>query len=224
MIEMIHGDCMAAMVKMKDKAFDLAIVDPNYGIGEDGAKNHSRGKLASATLYTPKNWDRETPPAVYFSELRRVSINQIIWGGNFFLDHLSSTPCMIVWDKLNSGDFADCELAWTSFKTAVRKFSFMWNGMLQGNMKNKEKRIHPTQKPVALYKWLLNNYAKEGDKVLDTHMGSASSAIACDVMGYDFTGYEIDLDYYTAAVDRFNRHKQQQVFDFTNNLTQKELP
>ena len=167
-IRIIHGDSLEAMKAMPDKAFDLAIVDPPYGIGEDGLKNHSRGQLARPTLYIPKEWDRQKPSADYFLQLRRVSINQIIFGGNYFINNLRSTPCMIVWDKMNSGDFADCELAWTSFKTAVRKFSYMWNGMLQQNMKQKEKRIHPTQKPVALYQWLLKNYAKPGDKILDT--------------------------------------------------------
>lgn len=212
-ITLINMDCMKAMADMPDKAFDLAIVDPPYGIGEDGEKNHSRGQLARPTLYAAKKWDREPPPAEYFSELRRVSVNQIIFGGNFFLDHLPSTSCMIVWDKLNSGDFADCELAWTSLKSAVRKFSFMWNGMLQGDMKNKEKRIHPTQKPVRLYEWLLKNYAKEGDKILDTHGGSMSLAIACHIMGFQCTIYELDKDYYDTAVDRYKNHIRQGVLE-----------
>ena len=213
-IKIIHGDCMDAMKNTPDKFYNLAICDPPYGIGEDGAKNHYRGQLAKPTLYIAKSWDRNIPPKTYFDELLRVSKNQIIWGGNFFIDFLTSTSCMIVWDKINSGDFADCELAWTSFKAAVRKFSFMWNGMLQGNMKNKEIRIHPTQKPVALYQWLLKNYAKSGDRILDTHLGSGSSAIAADIMGFDFVGLEIDKDYYEAALDRFNRHKQQLVMEF----------
>lgn len=209
MIRLFNQDCMEAMESMPDKAYDLAIVDPPYGIGEDGAKNHSRRKLASPTLYTPKLWDREQPSAVYFTELRRVSTNQIIFGGNFFLDYLPSTTCMIVWDKQNTGDFADCELAWTSFKTAVRIFSFMWNGMLQGDMKHKEKRIHPTQKPVSLYKWLLKKYAKPGDKILDTHGGSGSICIACHDMGFDLDFFEIDSDYFNAAKERLERHQKQ---------------
>lgn len=216
---------MVAMARMKDKQYDLAICDPPYGIGEDGLSNRSRGSAAGAnkwkgtrnttgagvlpTFFSRKQWDKEQPPESYFLELRRVSKNQIIWGGNYFLDHLPSTSCMIVWDKLNSGDFADCELAWTSFKTAVRKFTFMWNGMLQGDMKHKEKRIHPTQKPVALYKWLLKNYAKPGDKILDTHLGSGSIAIACHDMGFDLTGYEIDAEYFQAAKERLERHQRQ---------------
>lgn len=213
-INLYHGDSLEAMRGMRDKQFQLALVDPPYGIGEDGAKNHSRGQLAAPTLYAPKRWDRETPPAAYFSELRRVSENQIIFGGNYFLDYLPSTPCIIVWDKLNSGDFADCELAWTSFSTAVRKFSFRWNGMLQGDMANKEKRIQPCQKPVRLYQWLLKNYAKPGDKILDTHAGSFSLGIACDIMGFDCDAWEIDLDYYTAAKDRLERHQRQEKLKF----------
>ena len=114
-----------------------------------------------------------------------------------------------MWDKDNSGNFADCELAWTSFKTAVRKFEYRWNGMLQGDMKNKENRIHPTQKPVALYEWLLKNYAKQGDKILDTHVGSASSLIACYNLGFDYMGFELDEDYYNAAVKRLEARKNQ---------------
>lgn len=127
------------------------------------------------------------------------------------MNHLSATPCMIVWDKLNSGNFADCELAWTSFKTAVRKVSFLWNGMLQQDMKNKETRIHPTQKPVRLYEWLLTHYAKPGDKILDTHGGSGSICIACDILGYDLDWYEIDKEYFEAAKERLERHQMQEV-------------
>jgi len=212
-IEIYNMDCLPEMAKMADKAFDLAIVDPPWGI------NASKGTWGSSNLgmvtnYGEKTWDKKQPPAEYFNELRRISINQIIWGGNFFLDHLPSTPCMVIWDKLNSGDFADCELAWTSFKTAVRKFTFRWNGMLQQDMKNKEHRIHPTQKPVRLYEWLLKNYAKPGDRILDTHLGSGSSAIAAYNMGFDFTGFEIDPDYFKATKERIENHmKQGRLFD-----------
>lgn len=202
-----NEDCLIGMKRYPDKHFDLAIVDPPYGIGEDGLKNHSRGKLTKPTLYTPKNWDNEIPSSEYFAELKRVSKNQIIWGGNYF--GLPASNCWIVWDKDNSGDFADCELAWTSFNTAVRKFTWRWNGMLQQNMKDKEIRIHPTQKPVALYKWLLHNYANTGDKILDTHLGSGSSRIAAYKSGYDFTGFEIDKEYFEAQEKRFNNFKAQ---------------
>jgi site-specific DNA-methyltransferase (adenine-specific) len=158
--------------------------------------------------------DSQIPAKEYFEELKRVSVNQIIFGGNYFIDHLHNTSCIIVWDKDNSGNFADCELAWTSFKTATRIFRFRWNGMLQQDMKNKEVRIHPTQKPRQLYQWLLKNYAKPGDKILDTHLGSGSSAIAAYEMGFDFTGYEIDADYFQAASERLERHmKQERLFE-----------
>lgn len=205
--EVYNMDCVAGMRQYPDKYFDLAIVDPPYGIGECGAKNHSRSNATKATLYTAKDWDKEIPNAEYFEELKRVSKNQIIWGGNYF--GLSASSCWIVWDKDNSGDFADCELAWTSFNTAVRKFTWRWNGMLQQNMKEKEIRIHPTQKPIALYDWLLMKYAKEGDKILDTHLGSGSSRIACYRNGFDFVGFELDKDYYEAQEKRFKTELMQ---------------
>lgn len=203
-LELTCEDCMDLMQRYPDKHFDLAIVDPPYGIGEDGKSNHSRSKLAKAKEYTPKSWDKSPPPLEYFAELRRVSRDQIIWGGNYF--PLPPTPCWVVWDKLNGeNDFADCELAWASFKTAVRKFSFRWAGMLQGNMAEKEERIHPTQKPVALYRWLLENYAEHGKRILDTHLGSGSHAIAAHYFGAHLTACEIDPDYFAAALDRIKR-------------------
>jgi len=202
---------MALMSRYPDKYFELAIVDPPYGIGEDGKSNHSRSKLAKAKQYTIKNWDKNAPNHKYFDELFRVSKNVIIWGANHFVQNIpnANSSCWIVWDKDNSGDFADCELAFTSFNSAVRKFVWRWNGMLQQDMKNKENRIHPTQKPVALYKWLLKNYAKPADKILDTHLGSGSIAIACYDLGFDLTACELDSDYYNAAIKRINEHKLQ---------------
>jgi len=196
---------------MKDNQFDLAIIDVPYGINMMDSDNKSRGKLAVAKDYKKLN-DSQSPNMEYFDELFRISKNQIIWGANHFI---SKTPydssCWIVWDKDNgNNDFADCELAYTSFKTAVRKFKYTWNGMLQEDMKNKEIRIHPTQKPIALYKWLLKNYAKPNDTILDTHVGSGSSRIACWEMGFDFTGFEIDKDYWEAQEKRFQIVKNQQ--------------
>ena len=201
----ILADNMEYMKNIPDKYYDLCVIDPPYGIGEDGLKNHSRGKAAKAKKYTPKNWDNEPPQKEYFNELIRISKHQIIWGANHFISRIPyDSSCWIVWDKQNTGDFADCELAWTSFKSAVRKFSFRWNGMLQGDMKNKEIRIHPTQKPVKLYEWIYLNYAKEGMKILDTHLGSGSSAIAAHKvnMKLEFVGIEIDEEYYNNAVKR----------------------
>ncbi len=203
---------MKYMKGLEDNAFDLAIVDPPYGIGENGSTNKSRGKLAVAKDYKAfAGGDIEPPNLDYFQELQRVSTNQIIWGANHFCGIFGgSSSCWVVWDKLTgASDFADCELAYTSFRTAVRKFVFQWSGMLQGDMKNKEHRIHPTQKPVKLYEWLLANYAKEGDKILDTHLGSGSSAIAAHYGGFDFVGCELDEDYYNAAQERFARETAQ---------------
>jgi site-specific DNA-methyltransferase (adenine-specific) len=230
-VELIHGDCMDYMRSLPDNVFELAIVDPPYGINESGKTNCSRGSAAGSTKwagsrnttgagvpstqFSHKEWDKKPPPPEYFIELRRVSRNQIIWGANHFIDRIAMpSPCWIVWDKVNGAtDFADCELAYTSFKTAVRKFQYTWNGMLQGDMKNKELRIHPTQKPVKLYDWLLSNYAKPGDRILDTHLGSGSSAIASHYAGHDFVGIELDADYYEAATKRFNEAtKQMDIF------------
>ena len=210
-------DCMEGMKKIPDKYFDLAIVDPPYGIGESGKTNKTRGKLAIPKDYKPFHGDDlESPDVEYFQELMRVSKNQIIWGANHYISKIPyDSSCWIVWDKQNGGsDFADCELAWTSFETAVRKFEFRWQGMLQGNMKAKELRIHPTQKPVALYHWLLNNYAKEGNKILDTHVGSASSLIACHDLKFEYLGFELDEYYYKTATDRIEKHiAQVDIFD-----------
>lgn len=207
----ILGDCMdleTGLPSYPNKFFDLAIVDPPYGIGEDGSKNHTRGCLAMSRNYKAFAGNDKNPPnEAYFQEIKRVSKHQIIWGANHFISRLPfDSSAWIVWDKENGEtDFADCELAWTSFKTAVRKVKFKWQGMLQADMKNKEARIHPTQKPVKLYRWLLENYAKPGQLILDTHVGSASSLIACESMGFDYVGFEIDPDYYAAAKNRMSK-------------------
>jgi site-specific DNA-methyltransferase (adenine-specific) len=201
-------DCMALMRRYPDRYFDLAIVDPPYGISAYASGKMGGGVLAKQSCYAPTKWDTSIPPNEYFAELRRVSRNQIIWGGNYF--PLPPSPCWLVWDKLNGeNNFADCELAWTSYKTAVRKFAFRWQGMLQGNMAEKEGRIHPTQKPVALYRWLLKNYAAPGQRILDTHLGSGSHAIACHYAGMHLTACEIDADYFAAAQERIARETAQ---------------
>ena len=199
-------DCMEGLKQIPDKYFELAIVDPPYGIGEDGSKNHSRSKAAVAKNYKAfAGNDTQAPAKICFDSLISKTKNQIIWGANHFISKIPyDSSCWIVWNKLNGeSDFADCELAWCSFDTAVRRFDFRWAGMLQGNMKNKEDRIHPTQKPVALYEWLIKNYAKENDKILDTHLGSGSSRIACQKAGLEFVGFELDEDYFNASVKRF---------------------
>ena len=210
MIDLKNMDCLEAMKQMSDNQFDLAIVDPPYGINVAKTGNVGGEKLAKVKDYGAKDWDKNAPDIEYFNELIRVSKNQIVWGANHFISRIPfDSPCWIVWDKNNSGNFADCELAWTSFDSAVRKFKFTWNGMLQGDMKNKEIRIHPTQKPVKLYEWILDNYANEGDKILDTHLGSGSIAIACHNRGFDLTGFEIDSEYYNNAIERLRVHQSQ---------------
>ena len=202
-VRIIHGDSLSAMKAMPDKSYELAIVDPPYGINMANGAHSNLKKLGN------KDWDIQTPDNAYFSELFRVSENQIIWGGNYF----SLMPCrgFIFWDKTPMPpSYAAGEYAWTSFNCNAKK----WNGKT-GNETSVQFRIHPTQKPVALYQWLLKNYAKPGDKILDTHGGSCSIAIACDIMGFDCDIYEIDADYYKAAVERFERHKQQTVLEFS---------
>ncbi len=213
MLDIRNCDCMKIMAEYEDNHFDLAITDPPYGIGECGDKNSSRSLLAMSKNYKPfAGNDLKPPDKEYFIELKRVSKNQIIWGANHFISRVprNNSSCWIVWDKLNGeSDFADCELAYTSFNSAVRKFQFRWAGMLQGDMKNKEVRIHPTQKPVKLYRWILENYAKEDDKILDTHLGSGLIAIACHYMGFDLTTCELDKDYYESAMKRIKEETSQ---------------
>lgn len=210
-IQLYNVDCMEYMKTCKDNQFDLAIVDPPYGIGINKQSQGKGGGVAKKIEYTKKDWDSAIPSAEYFAELKRISKNQIVWGGNYFVEHLENSPCWIVWDKDNGDtDFADCELAWASFKTSVRKIKWKWAGMLQQDMKNKQKRIHPTEKPIQLYEWLLQNYAKEGDKILDTHLGSGSIAIACHNMKYDLTACELDKEYYDKAMKRLKEHTAQQ--------------
>lgn len=200
-------DCMEAMKQMPDKAWELAIVDPPYGL----ERFKHGGSVVNRYGDEKGAWNNTKPSEEYFNELFRVSKNQIIWGANHFISRMPfDSSCWIVWDKMNGeNDFADCELAWTSFSKAVRQFTFRWAGMLQGNMANKEIRIHPTQKPVALYEWLLTHYAKPGDRILDTHLGSGSSRIAAYNLGFDFVGCEIDEYYFKKQEERFARHTAQ---------------
>lgn len=211
-------DCMEGMKQFPDNYFDLAMVDPVYGDVTQGGymKNlDSTTNLARPTQYHLGIWNQEKTGAEYFKELLRVSKNQIIWGGNYFTSSLPESQCWIVWDKQRTGGFADFEIAWTSFNRASRIFRFRWNGMLQEDMKNKEKRIHPTQKPVRLYEWLLANFSKEGDIILDTHVGSASSLIACHNMHHNYIGFELDETYYKLAKTRLDQETaQMNIFDF----------
>ena len=206
--EVYNMDCMEYMKGIPDKFFDLAIVDPQYGI--DIMHKGGMPKHLGFKQYKRKDWDKSPPGKKYFEELFRVSKNQIIFGGNYFTTYLPPKMGWIVWDKDNgNNDFADCELAWTSFSTAVRKIKYRWHGMLQQNMKHKENRIHPTQKPVALYEWLLNSYAKPGDIILDTHVGSASSLIACYRTNHPYVGFELDKHYYDLSKKRLDAEMAQ---------------
>lgn len=209
-IKLLNEDCMPALRKMEDNQFDLALVDPPY-FAEYGKEIFPGAEISTTGVkrhrFESKHWD--IPTQEYFDELFRVSKEQIIWGCNYyarFIPHVSR----IVWDKENdSSSFSKCEIASKSMNIGVDIFRFMWNGMLQGNMKEKEIRIHPTQKPVALYKYLLQNYAKEGDKILDTHGGSMSIAIACWDLGFDLDLYEIDKEYFDNGKLRLERHQAQ---------------
>ena len=204
MINITNEDNMELMLRYEDNHFDLAIVDPPYGIG---ASEMPMGNGKNKKYKKGKKWDNETPNIDYFKELQRVSKNQIIWGGNYFADKLKPSRCYIFWDKGINGDcdFADGELAWCSFDKVLRKAPIRYKGFLGAD----KIRIHPTQKPVKLYEWLLMNYAKEGDKILDTHLGSGSIAIACHNLGYDLTACELDKEYYEAAMKRLKQHTAQ---------------
>lgn len=204
---------MLALKEFKDNQFDLAIVDPPYGIGFgefNRTNKNSKGERFKANKYKNSKWDDSIPDDNYFKELKRVSKNQIIWGGNYF-PFLWKNGCkgFIFWYKGNPvPNFSDGELAWTSFNKVAKQFNFRYYGGLEGNTSS-SKKYHPTQKPVKLYEWLLMNYAKEGDKILDTHLGSGSIAIACHNLGFDLEGYELDKEYFEAASKRLKEHQQQ---------------
>ena len=188
-------DCMEGLKNTPDKFYDLAIVDPPYGIGMSSYKRNGDIKFDMA-----KDWDASPPSLRYFNELRRVSKNQIIFGGNYFTDKLPISKGWLFWDKKQNGNLQIGELAWTSFDRIVY-YERIWQ--LDRNWQLE--KIHPTQKPTPLYKWILKNYAKAGDLILDTHVGSASSLIACKELGFDYVGFEIDKDYYEAASKRLAR-------------------
>lgn len=208
--EVYNIDNMDFMSTCKDKQFSLAIVDPPYfeGPNKNGFYNGGNSKKRIDYLNI-KSWT--IPDKKYYLELCRISVNQIIWGINYFpkFNNLSG-PGRIIWDKKNeSSSFSDCEIASNSLTKSVKIYRYQWNGFLQENMSKKETKIHPTQKPVQLYKWLLKNYAKPGDKILDTHLGSQSSRIACYEGGFDFWGCELDKDYFDSGCKRFENYKLQ---------------
>ncbi len=209
-INLFNKDCMEAMKEMEDNQFDLAIVDPPYGINADKKnsinKKQSKKSASLSKDYGNQQWDDCIPDDNYFIELKRVSKRQIVWGANFF----NLQGGMLYWHKqVTMPTYSQGELAWLSWMNKIDFVNIAWHGIIQHDMKNKETRIHPTQKPVKLYEWLLMNYAKEGDKILDTHLGSGSIAIACHNLGFDLTVYEIDEEYFSAAVKRYQQHKNQ---------------
>jgi len=212
------GDCLSIMKGLPDKYFDLIITDPPYGInicsngkiGGDKPFGNNKAtvdgdNLAKAKDYGVQEWDKNIPSKEVFDEMIRVSKNQIIFGGNYMTDNLTPSSCWIVWDKDNSGNFADCELAWTSFQRATKLFKHRWNGMLQEDMGWKEKRFHPTQKPVPLGRWIIENFAEKGQTIFDPFCGSGSFLVACKNLGYDYVGVDISKKYCEVAQERLNQ-------------------
>lgn len=201
----LNADCMnteTGMPSYPDKYFDLAIVDPPYGINGHESVGLNKDDQKWNNINKTK-WDIKPGPE-YFKELFRVSKNQIIWGGNYF--DLPPSRCILIWDKVQRIDMADCELAWTSYNTSARIFTFA-RGNLQG-FRNPD-RFHPTEKPIELYKWIVRKYSKTGDRILDTHVGSGSSLIAFNDFGLDYTGYELNTEYYKRSNERIKKHMDQ---------------
>ena len=219
--KIINSDCLDILKKLPDKSIDLCVTDPPYGIGESMKKNESRGKLAAAKNYGYSRWDEKIPDKIIFDEIFRVSKNQVICGGNYFVEYLKNSPCWIVWDKINGGsDFADCELIYTSFSSAVRLIRYMWAGMLhgksieeghipQGDKKKKEIRIHPTQKPLALFEWIIYKYTEPGALILDPFSGSGTTAIACHNLKREFICIEKDKKYFELSNRRLQERQAQ---------------
>lgn len=205
-------DCVEGMKQYPDNHFDLAVVDPPYGIGisSGGSYYNLKGKRAN-NPHKKKDWDSEIPSTEYWNQIFRVSKNQIVWGGNYMTEYLHPSRCWIFWDKMKYvPNYADGELAWTSFDLNTKKIQLQHHGFMTSDRKNEGvSSIHPTQKPVALYDWIFKNYAKEGDKILDTHLGSGSNRIAAHKAGLDFTGFELDEEYFDASVKRFREYENQ---------------
>jgi site-specific DNA-methyltransferase (adenine-specific) len=213
MIELHNIDCMEYLKTLEDDAFELAIVDPPYGIGRDGqSETFTKNRKHKRKFHAHKQWDNETPKQEYFDELKRVSKNQIIWGGNYFVEFLNKgTMGWVFWYKGQEGlSMSDGELAYSSFNKATRQININ-----RGFISKNGGSIHPTQKPVKLYEWLLMNYAKEGDKILDTHLGSGSIAVAAHNLGFELVGCEIDTEYYNAACKRLKQHQAQLTMELT---------
>jgi site-specific DNA-methyltransferase (adenine-specific) len=223
--EVYNIDCIEYMKDIEDNYFELAIVDPPYGINADKKNSDDSFKTVKSACkskkYGNQNWDNNIPELLYFKELKRISKNQIIWGINYY--PFNFIGGRIYWKKnVSMPTYSDGELAYCSLINSIKEFEFTWHGMVQGDMKNKEARIHPTQKPVALYKWLLTNYAKPNDKIFDSHLGSGSSRVAAYELGFDFVGCELDKDYFGDQEKRFMEFKKKYHNEFyipeENNL------
>jgi len=202
------GDCLETMKQIPDKSIDLVLTDPPYGIGEDKTKRPSRGKTPTKA-HVSCDWDDKIPRRIYFDEMIRVSKNQIIFGGNYFIKYLLPNSGWIFWDKKTKSNLSDGELAYTTFKRGLKKYEFMWEGFWQENMKNKDKRVHPTQKPAELFRRILNDYSEEGQTILDPFAGSGTTAIACHDLKRNFICIEKEPEYHRIATDRYNTHKAQ---------------
>lgn len=217
---LILGDCLEVMKTLADNSIDCVITDPPYGINENPSKIASRVKLAEPLDYGFFDWDKERVSADVFAEMKRISKHQIIFGGNYYTDYLTPSASWIIWDKLNSGDFADCEMAWTSHKKAIRKFSYMWNGMLKAKP---ETRFHPTQKPVDLMRWIVRNYTEPTDLILDPFAGAFTTGIACILEKRDFIGIEINPFYVELGEARIKRANLEPC-DIPQRFIDRDLP
>ena len=204
-LDLRNCDCMELMSQFPDHHFDLAIVDPPYGIDWMNQIQNPNTK-ANWNVYENKEWDKSIPTKEYWDELFRVSKNQIVWGGNYMINYLYPSPCWIIWDKMQEFSGAVFEMAWTSFKSPAKAFR-----MSRVEAYANQVKIHPTQKPAHLYKWILSNYAKEGNKILDTHLGSGSIALACHDYKFDLTASEIDKEYFDKTMKRVSNHLAQTV-------------
>ena len=202
-IKITNEDCIDVLKRTPDKFYDLAIIDPPYGINADKAQNNG-GEKWGYKKYKSTDWDKSIPNEEYFKELFRVSKNQIIWGGNYMTEFLEPSCCWVIWDKMQEFSGAVFEMAWTSFNSPAKAFR-----MSRVEAYTRDSKTHPTQKPVALYKWLLQKYAKPNDKILDTHLGSGSIAVACHDFGFELTACELDADYYKASIERIKKHCSQ---------------
>ena len=214
--QIINADCMDILKQLPDKCIDLVLTDSPYGINASSknflrqGKQTGKSKCISGLKYKVSNWDNNIPDKLVFDEIKRVSKNQIIFGGNYFVENLSNSSCWLVWNKNNGNNlYADCELAWTNFNSAVRKYDWTWHGMIQENMKDKDIRIHPTQKPLKLFEMILRDYSNENDLILDCFSGSGTTAIACHNLKRRFICIEKDKDYWQASVERLKNAQAQ---------------